>query len=51
MSNEISDIEKMKYLFYKTQNLAITDLDANKILYGKENFKNPSLIVKRSKNL
>ena len=29
MSNEISDIEKMKYLFYKSQNLAITDLDAN----------------------
>jgi len=30
---------------------SITDFDGNKILYGKENFKNPSLIVKRSKNL
>ena len=24
----------------------LTDFDGNKILYGKENFKNPSLIVK-----
>ena len=29
----------------------ITDFDGNKILYGKEKFKNPSIILKRSKNL
>ena len=29
----------------------ITDFDGNEILYGKENFKNPSLILKRSKDL
>ena len=30
---------------------SVTDFDGNKILYGKENFKNPSLILKRSNNL
>ena len=29
----------------------ITDFDGNEILYGKKDFKNPSLIVKRSKDL
>ena len=29
----------------------ITDFEGNEILYGKKDFKNPSLIVKRSKNL
>ena len=29
----------------------ITDFKGNEILYGKENFKNPSIILKRSKNL
>ena len=29
----------------------ITDFNGNEILYGKKNFKNPSLILKRSKNL
>ena len=29
----------------------ITDLDNNEILYGKEDFKNPGLILRRSKNL
>ena len=29
----------------------ITDFDGNQIFYGKENFKNPSLILKRSNNL
>ena len=29
----------------------ITDFDGNEILYGKEKFKNPSIILKRSKNL
>ncbi len=29
----------------------LTDFEENKILYGKENFKNPSLIVKRKNNL
>ena len=29
----------------------VTDFDGNEILYGKENFKNPSLILKRDKNL
>jgi len=29
----------------------ITDFNGNQILYGKENFKNPSIILKRSKNL
>ncbi len=29
----------------------ITDFDENEILYGKKNFSNPSLILKRSKNL
>ena len=29
----------------------ITDFDGNQILYGKKNFKNPSLILKRSKLL
>ena len=29
----------------------ITDFDNNQILYGKKNFKNPSLILKRSENL
>ena len=29
----------------------ITDFNGNDILYGKENFKNPSLILKRSNNL
>ena len=29
----------------------ITDFDGNEILYGKKDFKNPSIIVKRSKNL
>ena len=29
----------------------LTDFEGNKILYGKENFKNPSLIVKRKNNL
>ena len=28
----------------------ITDFNGNEILYGKENFKNPSLILKRSSN-
>ena len=30
---------------------SVTDFDGNKILYGKENFKNPSLLLKRSNNL
>ena len=29
----------------------ITDFYGNEILYGKENFKNPSLILKRNNNL
>ena len=29
----------------------ITDFDNNEILYGKKNFKNPSLILKRNNNL
>ncbi len=29
----------------------ISDFDGNEILYGKENFNNPSLIIKRDKNL
>ena len=29
----------------------ITDFNGNEILYGKKNFKNPSLILKRKKNL
>ena len=29
----------------------VTDFDGNEILYGKKDFKNPSLILKRSKNL
>ncbi len=29
----------------------ITDFDGNEILYGKKDFKNPSLIIRRSKNL
>ena len=29
----------------------ITDFDGNEILYGKKNFKNPSLILKRNKDL
>jgi len=29
----------------------ITDFNGNEILYGKEDFKNPSLILKRSNNL
>ena len=29
----------------------LTDFEGNKIMYGKENFKNPSLIVKRKNNL
>ncbi len=29
---------------------SINDFNGNEIFYGKENFKNPSLIVKRSKN-
>ena len=30
---------------------SITDFKGNKILYGKEQFNNPSLIVKRNENL
>tara|TARA_Y100000590_G_scaffold337333_1_gene384260 strand:+ start:5095 stop:5880 length:786 start_codon:yes stop_codon:yes gene_type:complete len=30
---------------------SITDIDGNEILYGKKNFKNPGIILKRSKNL
>tara|TARA_Y100000590_G_scaffold212842_1_gene241185 strand:+ start:109 stop:882 length:774 start_codon:yes stop_codon:yes gene_type:complete len=30
---------------------SITDFDGNEVLYGKENFKNPSLVIKREKNL
>ena len=29
----------------------VTDFNGNEILYGKKNFKNPSLILKRTKNL
>ena len=29
----------------------ITDFDGNEILYGKEGFKNPSIILKRNKNI
>ncbi len=29
----------------------VTDFDGNEILYGKENFKNPSIILKRNKNI
>ena len=29
----------------------VTDFEGNEILYGKKNFKNPSLIIKRSKKL
>lgn len=29
----------------------VTDFDGNQIFYGKEGFKNPSLILKRAKNL
>ncbi len=29
----------------------VTDFEGNEILYGKENFKNPSIILKRNKNL
>ena len=30
---------------------SITDFDGNEVLYGKENFKNTSLVIKREKNL
>tara|TARA_Y100000590_G_scaffold462245_1_gene625878 strand:+ start:191 stop:970 length:780 start_codon:yes stop_codon:yes gene_type:complete len=30
---------------------SVTDTEGNKIFYGKENFKNPSLILKRNNNL
>jgi len=30
---------------------SITDFEGNEILYGKENFRNPSLVLKREKNL
>jgi len=30
---------------------SVTDFDGNEILYGKKDFKNPSLILKRSKDL
>ena len=30
---------------------SVTDFDGNEIFYGKENFKNPSLIIKRNKYL
>ena len=30
---------------------SITDFEGNEILYGKKDFKNPSLIIRRSKNL
>ena len=30
---------------------SITDFDGNEVLYGKENFRNPSLVIKREKNL
>ena len=29
----------------------VTDFEGSEILYGKKNFKNPSLILKRTKNL
>ena len=29
----------------------VTDFETNEILYGKENFKNPSIILKRNKNI
>ena len=29
----------------------VTDFEGNEILYGKENFKNPSIILKRNKNI
>ena len=29
----------------------VSDFDGNEILYGKENFENPSLILKRNINL
>ena len=29
----------------------ITDFEGNEITYGKKNFKNPSIILKRTKNL
>ena len=29
----------------------ITDFDGNEIIYGKKNFKNPSIILKRNKYL
>ena len=30
---------------------SVTDAEGKKFLYGKENFKNPSLILKRKNNL
>ena len=30
---------------------SITDFEGKKVLYGKENFENPSLIIKRKNNL
>ena len=29
----------------------VTDFDGNEILYGKKDFKNPSIILKRSQDL
>ena len=29
----------------------VSDFDGNEILYGKKDFKNPGLILKRSENL
>ena len=29
----------------------VTDFEGNEILYGKENFKNPSIILKRNNNI
>ena len=29
----------------------VTDFNGNEIIYGKKNFKNPSLVIKRCKDL
>ena len=39
------------HVILKNAGGTITDFEGNEIIYGKKNFKNPSIILKRTKNL
>ena len=47
----VKDLRIIGYAILENAGGIVTDFNGNEITYGKKDFKNPSIILKRSKNL